>query len=212
MRTGEMRSTRAESVVLALPFEQTQRLLPRTAGAGRGGESALAEKLERFVHAPITTVHLWFDREITESGPCGLLDTGIQWMFNKSRIRGYARNGQLCGAGDQRVGRSCRRSARRFWGRRCEELELFFPEVREAKLLKSGVLKEARATFSVAPGLDRYRPAQRTEWPGLYLAGDWTRTGWPSTMEGAVRSGRLAAGAVVGDRSGLWRGSWRRVG
>jgi zeta-carotene desaturase len=71
--------------------------------------------------------------------------------------------------------------------------------VKSAKLLKSGVLKEARATFSVTPGLDSYRPKQATPWPGLYLAGDWTATEWPSTMEGAVRSGRLAAGALMGD-------------
>ena len=67
-------------------------------------------------------------------------------------------------------------------------------------MLKSGVLKEARATFSVTPGLDQFRPLQATEWSGLYIAGDWTATEWPSTMEGAVRSGRLAAGSVVGDR------------
>jgi uncharacterized protein with NAD-binding domain and iron-sulfur cluster len=77
---------------------------------------------------------------------------------------------------------------------------MFFPEVKRATLVKSGVLKEARATFSVVPGLDRFRPGQATEWPGLFLAGDWTATEWPSTMEGAVRSGRLAAGAVVGDQ------------
>jgi zeta-carotene desaturase len=79
------------------------------------------------------------------------------------------------------------------------ELQLFFPEAKRAKLIKSGILKEARATFSVVPGLDQFRPAQATDWPGLYLAGDWTATEWPSTMEGAVRSGRLAAGAVMGD-------------
>jgi uncharacterized protein with NAD-binding domain and iron-sulfur cluster len=81
------------------------------------------------------------------------------------------------------------------------ELALFFPEVSRATLIKSGVLKEARATFSVMPGLDRFRPGNETDWPGFYLAGDWTTTEWPSTMEGAVRSGRLAAGALVGDRS-----------
>jgi len=77
---------------------------------------------------------------------------------------------------------------------------MFFPVVGEARLVKSTVLKEARATFSVVPGLDRYRPAQRTAWPGLFVAGDWTETQWPSTMEGAARSGRLAAGEVVGER------------
>ena len=80
-----------------------------------------------------------------------------------------------------------------------KELQSFFPTVQEAKLLKSGVLKEARATFSVTPGLDRFRPASDAPGDGLYLAGDWTRTEWPSTMEGAVRSGRLAAEAVARD-------------
>ena len=77
------------------------------------------------------------------------------------------------------------------------ELALFFPAVHEAKLIKSGILKDARATFSVTPGLDAFRPAQATPWSGLFLAGDWTQTGWPSTMEGAVRSGYLAAEAVT---------------
>lgn len=72
--------------------------------------------------------------------------------------------------------------------------------MKAATLVKSSVLKEARATFSVAPGMDRFRPSQSTPWAGLFLAGDWTRTEWPSTMEGAVRSGRLAAGEVMGER------------
>ena len=76
-----------------------------------------------------------------------------------------------------------------------------FPRLRESKLVKSSVLKEARATFSVTPGLDEYRPQQRTGLPGLYLAGDWTATDWPSTMEGAIRSGRLAAGELTGARA-----------
>ena len=78
------------------------------------------------------------------------------------------------------------------------EVQRFFPEAGRAKLIKSGVLKEARATFSTTPGLDQVRPAQATGVRGLFLAGDWTRTDWPSTMEGAARSGRLAAGAVCG--------------
>jgi zeta-carotene desaturase len=68
-------------------------------------------------------------------------------------------------------------------------------------LLKSAVLKEARATFSVTPGLDAFRPPQTTPWPRLYVAGDWTATEWPSTMEGAIRGGRLAAGALAGNRT-----------
>ena len=81
------------------------------------------------------------------------------------------------------------------------EAELFFPAMREARLMKSEVIKEARATVSVTPGLDEFRPPQTTPWPRLYVAGDWTATEWPSTMEGAVRSGRLVAGEVAGDRT-----------
>ena len=77
------------------------------------------------------------------------------------------------------------------------ELARFFPAVRDAKLIKSGVLKEARATFSVTPGLDQFRPTPNAPGDNLYLAGDWTLSGWPSTMEGAVRSGRLAAEAIA---------------
>ena len=81
-----------------------------------------------------------------------------------------------------------------------EELKRYFPEAAQARLLKSGILKEARATFSVTPGLDQHRPGQQTGLPGLFLAGDWTSTEWPATMEGAARSGRLAAGTVLGNR------------
>jgi len=186
---------RAPAVVLALPFEQVQALLPQLpAGAAR---TTLTEKLTHFVHAPITTVHLWWDRAITDLDHAVLLDTGIQWIFNKSKIREktgehYVELVISASAGELHQGRDeIVESALR-------ELALFFPRVLEAKLLKSGVLKEARATFSVLPGLDQYRPEARTAWPGLYLAGDWTRTGWPSTMESGVRSGYLAAEAVAG--------------
>jgi zeta-carotene desaturase len=71
---------------------------------------------------------------------------------------------------------------------------MFFPEAATATLLKAAVVKEVRATYSVRPGLDPFRPTPASPWPGIYLAGDWTATGWPATMEGAVRSGYLAAG------------------
>jgi zeta-carotene desaturase len=77
------------------------------------------------------------------------------------------------------------------------ELAEFFPAVREAKLEKAHVVKEVRATFSARPGLELRRPASRTPVRNLFLAGDWTRSGWPATMEGAVRSGYLAAEAVT---------------
>ena len=77
------------------------------------------------------------------------------------------------------------------------ELAEFFPIVKEANVVKAAVIKEIYATYSVLPGLDKFRPAAKTPWPGIFLAGDWTATGWPATMEGAVRSGYLAAEALM---------------
>lgn len=74
-----------------------------------------------------------------------------------------------------------------------KELREFFPTAREANLIKSTVIKEVNATFSPFPGIDPYRPASETPWPRIFLAGDWTATGWPATMESAVRSGYIAA-------------------
>lgn len=195
-----------DSIILALPFEQTQKLLPAVRLNEQYADTALSSKDElelkmaRQVHSPFTSILLWFDREITDLDHAWLLDTTIEWFFHKSRIRRYAPETgsyvELVIAGSRAQLRMTREE---ILSAALNELQLFFPEVKRAKLIKSGVLKEARATFSVVPGLDQFRPTQATAWPGLYLAGDWTATGWPSTMEGAVRSGRLAAGAVMGD-------------
>ena len=77
------------------------------------------------------------------------------------------------------------------------ELAEFFPAVKDAHLEKAQVVKEVRATFSALPGLEAKRPMAETRFPNFYLAGDWTKSGWPATMEGAVRSGYLAADAVL---------------
>jgi squalene-associated FAD-dependent desaturase len=196
----------ADGIILALPFEQTQKLLPAIrlneyySSQALNTRDDLELKMARQVHSPFTSILLWYDRQITDLDHAWLLDTTIEWFFHKSRIRGYAPDKgsyiELVIAGSR---------AQLSMGREeilagaLKELEVFFPEVKRAKLIKSGVLKEARATFSVVPGLDKFRPQQTTEWPGIYLAGDWTATEWPSTMEGAVRSGRLAAGALMGD-------------
>jgi zeta-carotene desaturase len=78
-----------------------------------------------------------------------------------------------------------------------KELAEFFPEVRAASLVKSTVIKEVHATYSPTPGIDVSRPRPETVWPRVFLAGDWTATGWPATMEGAVRSGYLAAQSLA---------------
>jgi squalene-associated FAD-dependent desaturase len=168
---------RADYYVCALPFE-------RFPGVVEGLEPP------RMEHSPITGIHLWFDRKITDLPHAVLLDRTIQWMFNK---RGGSYLQLVVSASRSLVNKSRQEVIDLAIG----ELADFFPDVRHAKLEKAHVVKEIRATFSAAPGLESSRPETETRWPNLVLAGDWTRSGWPATMEGAVRSGYLAAEAVA---------------
>jgi squalene-associated FAD-dependent desaturase len=196
--------------VLAVPFNVLAGMLPEGDAA-----APLRAMLDRFQTSPITGVHLWFDRQITDLPHAVLLDRTIQWMFHKSSF-------QLPSASLQPVesrGRSeswhpstdnsylelvvsssktlVDKSKQEILDLALRELAEFFPEVRNAQLLKSTVIKEINATYSPLPGADAYRPSQTSPWPRIFLAGDWTATGWPATMEGAVRSGYLSAEALT---------------
>jgi squalene-associated FAD-dependent desaturase len=180
--------------VLAVPFDGAARLLPQSAEA-----ASLTAKLERFTTSPITGIHLWFDREISDLDHAVLLDRTIQWMFHKSRLIEARDKGS--GSYVELVV-SCSRSLvektrAEIVEMAVRELQEFFPEARAATLVKSTVIKEVNATYSPGPGMDQYRPGAATAWPRVFLAGDWTATGWPATMEGAVRSGYLAAEAIT---------------
>ena len=193
-------------LVLAVPFEGLGRILPDTPAA-----APLAAALEHFSTSPITGIHLWFDRQITNLDHAVLLDRTIQWMFHKSRIiqarSDEAReNGSPNGSYIELVV-SCSRSLvekskAEIVDLAVREAQEFFRDAPDARLLKSTVIKEVNATYSPRPGMDQYRPKPDTAWPRVFLAGDWTATGWPATMEGAVRSGYLAAEAVARFASG----------
>ena len=187
------------AVILATDLRQTEQLLGPLRGETPAEAGIHAEAVAHHFHpAPITTIHLWYDREITPLDHAALLDTRIQWLFHKSRIRRWpTTRGSYLELVISGSFAELDLPREHILAEALRELALFFPEARSANLTKSAVLKEARATFSVTPGLDQHRPPQQTAWPGLFLAGDWTRTEWPSTMESAVRSGRLAAGAVL---------------
>jgi squalene-associated FAD-dependent desaturase len=198
-REGDIES---RGVILATGFRQTQELMNSLLSPGAPPGASTQFHFDRFVAAPITTIHLWYDREVTDLDHAVLLDTRIQWMFAKSRIRRWeAGKGSYLELVISASWPEIEMSREQILSSALREAELFFPRIREATLLKSAVLKEARATFSVTPGLDAFRPPQTTAWPGLYLAGDWTATEWPSTMEGAIRSGRLAAGEATANRT-----------
>jgi len=172
----------ADFYVAAVPFERLGALAPN---AGLD--------IPALGHSPITGIHLWFDRSITDLPNATLLDRTIQWMYNKSEGR-YL---QLVVSASRSLLDMPRQEVISLALR---ELVEFFPAVREATLVKAHVVKEVRATFSAAPGVEQLRPGTRTAVTNLFLAGDWTRSGWPATMEGAVRSGYLAAEAIAARR------------
>jgi zeta-carotene desaturase len=147
-------------------------------------------EIPRLDHSPITGVHLWFDREITTLPHATLLDRTMQWMFNK----GGGRYLQLVVSASRDLTNIPRKDIIDI---AIGDLRLFFPRVRDAQVVKAHVVKEQRATFSAAPETEAQRLETATSTPNLFLAGDWTRTGWPATMEGAVRSGYRAAEAVA---------------
>jgi squalene-associated FAD-dependent desaturase len=186
--------TSFDFVVFAVPFDVLSRILPQTAPA-----KPLRQALARFETAPITGIHLWFDRQISDLDHAVLLDRTIQWMFHKSKLLGRNENGN--GSYVELVVSSSKTLIEKSRAEIIElalaELREFFSGARDAKLVKSTVIKEVHATYSPQPGVDAYRPHAETVWPRVFLAGDWTATGWPATMEGAVRSGYMAAESVA---------------
>jgi len=192
-RNGTLSS---EYTVVALPFEAARKLLAKMPAAD--GAGALMAKIEKHEHWPLCSVHLWFDREITNLPHAVLLDREIHWLYNKSKLQPWRK---LTGSYVELVVSASRSFAALSREQAIEhsvcELAEFFPTVKEAKLEKAALVKEVRATFGVPPGIDAARPDSVSPWPQLFLAGDWTNTGWPSTMESAARSGHLAAEALT---------------
>lgn len=201
----------ADACIAAVPHDVLLDLLPPQCAE----PDAPLEGLRHIKTSPITGVHLWYDRPVMSEPFLTLLDHTTQWVFNKTflyRPAGTNRHAErpseksvaqpdsegqylqlVISASYDLVPRSrqeiidmCRR-----------ELADVLPTTREAELRKATVIKEVNATFSPEPGVDRWRPGQQSGIENLYLAGDWTRTGWPATMEGAVRSGYLAAEALL---------------
>jgi squalene-associated FAD-dependent desaturase len=197
------RQETADAYVFALPHETMDELLP---DAAKQLDPSLSG-LQNIKDAPITGVHLWFDRQVMTEPFISLLDTTTQWIFNKNALHqstnGTAKSSTMP-AGTQYLQLVISASYDLLQKPRQEiideclgEVRHALPAAREANLVKATVIKEAAATFSPEPGVDRWRPKQETRISKMFLAGDWTDTGWPATMEGAVRSGYLAAEAVL---------------
>jgi len=199
----------ASRVVLAVPSHLVPEMVPAL-----GPQWSAAEGPGQIETAPISSVHLWYDREITADRHVTFVGQTSQWLFNRERIQGRpallpesAAGGGAGGGPSGWYGQvvisashhAAARPAQETIDTVTAELARLLPGARAARLLRSRMVTEHRAVIAVLPGADRHRPDVRTAVPGLYLAGDWVRTGWPSTMEGAVRSGWLAAEAVLDD-------------
>ena len=182
----------ADAVVTAVPWDALPRLLPPDIASV--ANIAAAETLE---WAPIINVHVWYDRPIIDEPFLAVLDSPLQWVFNRTHIQGSSEPGQhLCisvsGAWEYAsMGRDALREVF------LNEMARVFPAAAVANVERFLVVKQVNATFRCTPGAQSLRPSQRTPIPGLTLAGDWTQTGWPATMESAVRSGLLAAEEAV---------------
>lgn len=194
MRQDSGSELTADYYIAAIPFDRLLKVLPPDVRM----KSPFGD-LTKFHGSPITGIHLWFDRTVMSEPFLTSLDHTIQWIFNKTALLAQtpAQAGQylqvvisashtLSERSQQDITDLCRR-----------ELGLLLPATAEAKLTRAVVIRENAATFSPVPGVDAWRPGAGTPIRNLFLAGDWVQTGWPATMESAVRSGYQAAEMVL---------------
>ncbi len=169
----------ADAVISALPYERLAPLFPE-----------LGVRIDGFRHSPIAGIHLRFDRPVTDLPHAALLDRTLHWYFAKDGGRTLS----LVVSAAHSLATMKRED---IISLALRELAEFEPRVQRAKLLSAHVIRETRATFVASPGFEGQRPGPATRYRNLFLAGEWTDTGWPSTMEGAVISGYRAAEAVL---------------
>ncbi|MFI6208248.1 hydroxysqualene dehydroxylase HpnE [Streptomyces sp. NPDC051041] len=181
---------RADAVVLAVPQREAHDLLP-------AGALDAPERLLRIGTAPILNVHVVYDRKVLARPFLAALGTPVQWVFDRTEASGLT-DGQYLALSQSAAQDEIDEPVAALRARYLPELRRLLPRTRDAAVLDFFVTRERAATFAPAPGVGRFRPGARTKAPGLYLAGAWTATGWPATMESAVRSGVGAAGAALG--------------
>jgi squalene-associated FAD-dependent desaturase len=186
---GAAEQITADGVILAVPAGPAARL------AGAAGVTGAA-RWDDLGSSPIVNVHVVYDRRVMDLPFAAAVDSPVQWVFDKTRTAGL-RSGQYLAlsqsAADDDVDVPVAALRERF----LPALEQLFPAAADARVTDFFVTRERRATFRQAPGCSALRPAAATSLPGLMLAGAWTDTGWPDTMEGAVRSGRTAAQELI---------------
>ncbi|HEY6745208.1 MAG TPA: hydroxysqualene dehydroxylase HpnE [Mycobacteriales bacterium] len=180
----------ADEVVLAVPPPAAEAFL-----AG-GGTHAPAGWSERLGASPIVNVHVHYDRPVTCHAFFATVGSPVQWAFDRTEGSG-AGTGQYLAVSLSAAGRQIDERAADVQAEVLPALAALLPAARDAKVLDTWVTRERTATFRAVPGTAALRPPARTGVPGVALAGAWTATGWPATMEGAVRSGHAAAQALL---------------
>ncbi|MER6102741.1 hydroxysqualene dehydroxylase HpnE [Streptomyces sp. NPDC001832] len=180
----------ADTVVLAVPQRETHDLLP---------EGALdePERLLDIGTSPILNVHVVYDRKVLRRPFFAAIGSPVQWVFDRTDASGLTGPGQYLAVSQSAADEEIDLPVAELRKRYLPELERLLPAARGAGIRDFFVTRERTATFAPAPGIGRLRPGARTRTPGLSLAGAWTATGWPATMEGAVRSGFSAADAAL---------------
>jgi squalene-associated FAD-dependent desaturase len=184
-------SLAADIVILAVPHDRAAQLLPGEAGVDCG-------RLARLGSSPIVNLHVVYDRRVLELPFAAGVHTPVQWVFDRTAGAGAsARQGQYLAVSLSAADAELEMTGDELRSRFIPALADLMPAAREARVETFFVTREHAATFRVAPGARSLRPGPRTAIPGLLLAGTWTDTGWPATMEGAVRSGRTAAQIAI---------------
>ncbi len=187
LRSGEIISP--DWIISALPFARLLDVLPE--------ETVKEHKFFQHFHeletSPITSVHIWYDQPLFDWPHVVLVDCVGQWVFPRGQTETGEHYLQVVVSASREL-RTLGQDA--IQQRILEELQRLFPKAANAKVLRSRVVTEHAATFSALPGVDKWRPHQTSPVENLFVAGDWTHTGWPATMEGADRSGYMAAQAL----------------
>ncbi|GAA3895468.1 hydroxysqualene dehydroxylase HpnE [Streptomyces lacrimifluminis] len=180
-----------DTVVLAVAQREAHDLLPE-------GALDAPERLLEIGTAPILNVHVVYDRKVLSTPFLAALGSPVQWVFDRTEASGLGGDGQYLALSQSAAHDEIDEPVAALRERYLPELERLLPRARGAGVRDFFVTRERTATFAPTPGVGRLRPGARTRIPGLYLAGSWTATGWPATMESAVRSGVGAAGAALG--------------
>jgi squalene-associated FAD-dependent desaturase len=187
---GDGTTLQPEAVVSALPWHVLRGLLP--------AESKLAGACREIGDAPIVSLHLWMDRPILDEPFVGLLDSPVHWIFSRNHIQGVDTDqpGHIVTAVVSGARQLLDLPPAALEELTLKELERFLPAARGARVLHRMIYKARSATFAATPQTETLRPGNVTEWSNFWLAGDWTATGLPATIEGAILSGRRAAAVV----------------